>query len=124
MAPKLDPSELPVGPDTEAAAPSPAMVEQKTVIEHNDLPKAVPTETDDPDRVVSPNETKKPEEEPKMQTVQAQPSTASIAAEATAPPTLQERAGSAAFGCSLARNRRERTARQSDLAKGTRRPLQ
>src|ERR1700676_3002249 len=28
-APRVDPSELPVGPDTEAAAPSPAVVEQK-----------------------------------------------------------------------------------------------
>ena len=88
-APRVDPSELPVGPDTEAAAPSPAVVEQNAVIEHNDLPKAVPTETDDPDRVVAPNETKKPEEEPKLQTVQAQPSTESIAAEATATPMLQ-----------------------------------
>jgi len=89
-APRIDPSDLPVGPDTEAAAPSPAVVEQKTVIEHSDLPRAVPTETDDPDRVVTPNETKKPtEEEPKLETVQALPSTASVAAEATATPTLQ-----------------------------------
>jgi TonB family protein len=88
-APKLDQSDLPVGPDTDAAAPSPAVVEQKTVVEHTDLPKATPTDTDDPDRVVAPNETKKPEEEPKLETVQAQPSTESIAAEATATPTLQ-----------------------------------
>ena len=68
-APKLEPTDLPVGPDAEAAAPSPAMVEQKAVIEHNDLPKATPTETDDPDRIVSPNETPKPkEEEPKEAT--------------------------------------------------------
>jgi periplasmic protein TonB len=89
-APRLDPSDLPVGPDTEAAAPSPAVVEQRTVIEHSDLPKAVPTEADDPDRVVTPNETKKPtEQEPKLETVQALPSSASVAAEATATPTLQ-----------------------------------
>jgi len=90
-APKLEPTDLPVGPDTEAAAPSPAMVEQKAVIEHTDLPKATPTETDDPDRVVSPNETEKPkEEEPKVTTMPTQASTPSIAAEATASPTLQE----------------------------------
>jgi periplasmic protein TonB len=88
-APRVDPSDLPVGPDTEAAAPSPAVVEQKTVIEHTDLPKAVPTDTDDPDRVVAPNETKKPEQQPKLETVQAQPSAESIAAEATATPALQ-----------------------------------
>jgi len=121
-APRVDPSELPVGPDTEAAAPSPAVVEQKTVIEHNDLPKAVPTETDDPDRVVAPNETKKPEEEPKLQTVQAQPSTESIAAEATATPMLQS--APEAPRSVVARNRRECAARQSDLAKGTGRSLQ
>ena len=90
-APRTDPSDLPVGPDTEAATPSPAVVEQKTVIEHSDLPKALPTETDDPDRVVAPNETQKPkEEEPKVPTVQAQASTESVAAEATATPTLQD----------------------------------
>jgi periplasmic protein TonB len=89
-APRVEPSDLPVGPDTEAAAPSPAVVEQKTVIEHSDLPKAAPTETDDPDRVVAPNETKKPtKEQPKPETVQALPSTASVAAEATATPSLQ-----------------------------------
>ncbi|MGO9048827.1 MAG: TonB family protein [Xanthobacteraceae bacterium] len=90
-APRTDPSNLPVGPDTEAATPSPAVVEQKTVIEHSDLPKAAPTETDDPDRVVAPNDTQKPkEEEPKVPTVQAQASTESVAAEATATPTLQD----------------------------------
>ena len=90
VAPRVDPSELPVGPNTEEAAPSPAVVEQKTEIEHSDLPKAVPTETEDPDRVVAPDEKKKPEEEPKVQTVQAQPSTESIDAEATATPSLQD----------------------------------
>jgi len=90
-APNLDPTGLPVGPDTEAAAPSPAMVEQKAVIEHSDLPKATPTETDDPDRVVSPNETQKPkEDEPKVATVQTQASSPSVAAEATASPTLRD----------------------------------
>ena len=49
-----------VGPDTQAAAASPAVVEQKAVAVPSDLPKAAPTETDDPDRVVTPNETKKP----------------------------------------------------------------
>jgi periplasmic protein TonB len=87
-APRVDPSELPVGPDTDAAAPSAAVVEQKTQVEHTDLPKATPTETDDPDRVVAPNETKKPEPEPKREAVQAQPSAESLAAEATAMPAL------------------------------------
>jgi len=90
-APKLDSTDLPVGPDTEAAAPSPALVEQKAVVEQTDLPKAQPTETDDPDRVVSPNETQKPkEDDPKVPTPPTQASSPSIAAEATASPTLQE----------------------------------
>ena len=90
-SPKLDPTDLPVGPDTEAAAPSPAMVEQKAVIEKTDLTKATPTETDDPDRIVSPNETEKPkEEEPKITTMPTPASTELIASEATAAPTLQE----------------------------------
>ena len=88
-APRVDQSDLPVGPDTQAAAASPAVVEQKAVVEHSDLPKAVPTETDDPDRVVAPNETKKPEDDPKIPTVQATPSTESVAAEETATPTIQ-----------------------------------
>lgn len=92
-APHLEPTDLPVGPDTEAAAPSPAVVEQKTVVEHTDLPKAVPTETDDPDRVVAPNDTPKPkEDEPKITAVQAAPSTESAAVEETATPSVAKAA--------------------------------
>src|SRR5262249_20836211 len=40
-SPQLDPTNLPVGPDTDASAPSPAVVEQKEVVEKTDLPKAV-----------------------------------------------------------------------------------
>ncbi len=88
MSPRLDPTDLPVGPDTEASAPSPAVVEQKQVVEQTDLPKAVSTETDDPDRVVSPTDAKKPTDTPKMTTVEADPSEASVATEATAMPTV------------------------------------
>ena len=120
-APKLDPTDLPVGPDTEAAAPSPALVEQKAVIEKTDLPKAMPTETDDPDRVVSPNETEKPkEEEPKVTTMATQASTESVASEATASPTLEpppeatfSTAPSLGTGESM---RRERATWQKELA--------
>jgi len=90
-APHLEHSDLPVGPDTEAAAASPAVIEQKTVVEHTDLPKAIPKETDDPDRVVTPNDAPKPkEEEPKITAVAATPSLESIAAEATATPSLDK----------------------------------
>jgi TonB family protein len=88
-APKADPTDLPVGPDTAASAASPAVAEQKTEVQPTDLPTAVPTETDDPDRLVSPNETKKPtEDDPKITAVATAPSEASVAAEETATPTL------------------------------------
>jgi periplasmic protein TonB len=91
MAPHLDPTDLPVGPDTEAAAASPAVVEQKTVVEETDLPKAVPTETNDPDRVVTPNDPKKPkDDDPKVATNQADPSIESVATEETATPTIHD----------------------------------
>lgn len=54
---------LPVGPDSEASIASPAMVEQQKVLEQTELPKDAPTETDDPDRVVTPNETKPPKDD-------------------------------------------------------------
>jgi len=88
-APHVDPTDLPVGPDTEASAPAPAVVEQKAVVQETQLPKAVPNETDDPDRVVLPNDAKKPkDEDPKMATIQADPSEQSVATEATATPTV------------------------------------
>jgi periplasmic protein TonB len=120
-APELDPTVLPVGPYTEAAAPSPAMVEQKAMIEHTDLPKATPTETEDPDRVVSPNQTEKPkEEEPKIVTMPTPASTESVASEATAPPDLQQ-APEATFSVAPTLGtgesaRRERATWQKELA--------
>ena len=89
-SPKLEPTDLPVGPDTEASAAAPEVIEQKTVVEKSNLPKATPTKTDDPDRVVSPNETKPDKTiEPKTSSVQAEPSQASVATEATATPTVE-----------------------------------
>jgi periplasmic protein TonB len=89
-SPRGIPTDLPVGPDTEASAPAPAVVEQKQVVEQTDLPKAVPTETDDPERVVSPTDSTKPkDEDPKMLTIQALPSEQSVATEATAVPTVE-----------------------------------
>ena len=90
VAPRLEPSDLPVGPDTEASAPSPAVIEQKAVVAPTELPKAVPTETDDPERVVSPSEPEKPKnDDPKIATIQANPSEESIATESTATPTVE-----------------------------------
>jgi protein TonB len=60
------------------------------VVKDTELPKAVPTETEDPDRVVTANEPKEPEkDEPEMAAVQTSASTESAAAEATATPSSE-----------------------------------
>jgi TonB family protein len=90
MAPRLDATDLPPGPDSDASLASPALAEQQAVVEETELPKAVPTETEDPDRVVTTSEVKKPEkDEPEPAAVQTQASTESVAAEATATPSSE-----------------------------------
>jgi TonB family protein len=83
-------TDLPPGPDTDASVASPALADQKAELKETELPKDTPTETDDPDRVVAPNESNKPkEEDPKIAAVQTSASTESVAAEATAMPNSQ-----------------------------------
>ncbi|MGB8399928.1 energy transducer TonB [Bradyrhizobium sp.] len=80
-------TDLPPGPDTDASVASPQLAEQKAEVKQTDLPRDTPTEAEDPDRVVTPNESKKPkEDEPKIAAVQTSASTESVAAEATATP--------------------------------------
>jgi periplasmic protein TonB len=94
-SPERDPTDLPVGPDTDASAAAPEVIEQKTVVEKTDLPKETPTETDDPDRLVSPNDPNPVKDiDPKKASVQAQPSQASVATDATAMPTVENAAQS------------------------------
>jgi len=89
-SPRQDQTDLPPGPDSNASVASPALAEQKAEVKETDLPKDTPTETEDPDRVVTPNDAKKPvEEEEKVATVQTQASQESVAAEATAAPSLE-----------------------------------
>jgi TonB family protein len=88
-APKSEPLDLPAGPDSDASVASPALPEQQAEVKETDLPKAMPTETEDPDRVVSTSEPKEPEEEPEKAQVQTQASTESIASEATAAPSAE-----------------------------------
>lgn len=89
-APRLEPTDLPPGPEAEDAAASPEVAEQKVKAEATDLPKALPTETEDPDRLVTPDASKKPkEDDPELKAVEAMPSTQSTASEATAPPTSE-----------------------------------
>ncbi|MBI5129514.1 MAG: energy transducer TonB [Rhodopseudomonas palustris] len=89
MSPKHEATDLPPGPDTDASAASPALNEQKAEVKETDLPKDVPQETEEADRVVTTQEAKKkPDEEQKEKAVvQQQASTESVAAEATAMPS-------------------------------------
>ncbi|MBY0381513.1 MAG: energy transducer TonB [Xanthobacteraceae bacterium] len=87
-APAAEQTDLPPGPDTDASAASPQVVEQKAEIKPTDLPQDKPTEAEDPDRVVSPDKAKDPkEDDPTKSASQQTPSTESIAAEATATPS-------------------------------------
>jgi protein TonB len=90
MSPRLEASDLPPGPDTDASVASPALAEQRAELRDTELPKDVPTEADDPDRVVTPNDSNKPkEEDSKIAAVQTNASTESVAAEATATPSSE-----------------------------------
>ena len=90
MAPRQEVTDLPAGPDTDASVASPALAEQQAEVKETDLPKAVPTETEEPDRVVTTNDVKEPEkEEQEVAPVQTQASQESVAAEATATPSSE-----------------------------------
>jgi TonB family protein len=81
-------TDLPAGPDNDASMASPQLAEQKAEVKETELPKDKPTEAEDPDRVVTPNESNKPrEDDPKIAAVQTEASTESVAAEATATPS-------------------------------------
>jgi periplasmic protein TonB len=89
LSPRLDSNDLPVGSNTAASAASPNTIEQKDVVEQTDQPKAVPTETDYPERVVAVNDAKKPKDDnPKALSVPTNASTLSVATEETATPTV------------------------------------
>jgi periplasmic protein TonB len=90
-SPRLEATDLPAGPDTDASIASPALAEQKAEVKETELPKAVPTETENPDRVVALNDSKKPtEDDPKIAKVETSASIESSAQEATAAPSLDE----------------------------------
>ncbi|WP_291853975.1 TonB family protein [Bradyrhizobium sp.] len=81
-------AELPPGPESDASMASPQLAEQKAEVKETELPQDKPTETDQADRTVTPDESKKPrEDDPKPAAVQTTASIASVAAEATATPS-------------------------------------
>ena len=84
------PSELPPGPESEASAASPPVVEQKTAEKKVDLPKETPVESENPDRLVTIEKTDKPEEKEPEPTIKMMKASEEFAAqEATAAPTIQ-----------------------------------
>ena len=88
-SPRLEPTDLPPGPDTDASVASPALAEQKAEVKETELPKDTPTETDDPDRVVTPNEPRsRTRTIPRSRRSRPRPRQESVAAEATATPSL------------------------------------
>ena len=90
-SPRAEDSDLPPGPDADASVASPAIAEQKAEVKPTDLPKDTPDETEDPDRVVTRNEAKKPtEDDPKVETVQTAASQESVAQDATAQQKLED----------------------------------
>jgi protein TonB len=89
-SPRLEATDLPPGPDTDASVASPALAEQKAELKETELPKEVPTEAEEPDRVVTPNDSDKPkQEDAKIAKVETSASTESVAAEATATPSSE-----------------------------------
>ena len=82
---RTEATDLPAGPDTEASVASPALAEQKAEVKETELPKDSPTESDNPDRAVTPNDSNKPrEDEAKIAAVQTSASEQSVEQEATA----------------------------------------
>lgn len=87
-SPEEDDSDLPVGQGSEASVAAHAIVEQKAEVKETELPKDLPTKTDNPDQIVTPSDVKKPEEtDPK---VAATASAESVAAEATARQSIDD----------------------------------
>jgi periplasmic protein TonB len=90
LAPHADMPDLAPGPDVEASIAAPSTVDQTQSAERTDLPRAVPVETEDPDRLVAPVETEKPKpDDPSAPAVPTTPSIESAAVEATAPPSTE-----------------------------------
>jgi len=92
-SPKVPDDDLPPGPDVDASQASPQVAEQKAEVKETDLPKDRPTESEDPDRIVTMSDSKKPkEDDPKIAAVQTEAAEERPAQVATARQTLDEKA--------------------------------
>jgi TonB family protein len=89
-SPRVDPSDLPPGPEVEQSPIAVAAVQPTKILEETVLPKEPPVETEQPDLLVAPMEAKEvKEDQPVTPTMPALPAEASIAVEATAIPSSQ-----------------------------------
>lgn len=87
----LEVTELPPGPESEAVQATPPAPDQKAVEKETDLPKAAVNETEDPDRIVTQAESKKPEkDEPEPAAVQTAASPEQAASQASAPQVIED----------------------------------
>jgi periplasmic protein TonB len=90
-SPKAMDDNLPPGPDADASQASPQLAEQKAEVKETELPKDTPTEAEEPDRVVTLNDSKKPkEDDPKIAAIQTPASEEAPAQVATSRQTLDE----------------------------------
>src|SRR5437868_14668354 len=62
-SPKLPDPDRPPGPDSEASQFQPQQMQQQAEVHETDLPKEIPQEAEDPDRLVTENDSKKPVED-------------------------------------------------------------
>jgi periplasmic protein TonB len=91
-SPNVENDEVPVGQDSVAQTASPQLQEQKAEVEQTELPKAMPTTTDEADQQVTTSDVKKPTEEEKVAAVQTNASDAQEASEDSARKALDEKA--------------------------------
>jgi periplasmic protein TonB len=90
LALRLEPIELPPGPNIDRSIASPRIDEQNAIVEPTVLPPDVPTETPDPEQIIVAVETDKPKkDESEVPAPLAVPSVESVATEVTAPPTSE-----------------------------------
>ena len=91
-SPDVEDDNLPPGPDADASQASPQLAEQKTEEKESDLPKDEVHESEDADRVVTTNDSKKPvQDDPKVAAVQTEASEEAPAQEATSRQELDEK---------------------------------
>ncbi|QPF89111.1 TonB family protein [Bradyrhizobium commune] len=92
-SPKLPETDLPPGPDSEAQQYQPQQMQQQAEVKETDLPKEIPHEAEDPDRLVTENDSKKPvEETTKVAKVESQAVEETPNAQDSARQTLNENA--------------------------------